>query len=194
MHECKCACVHLCACVCSHRQKYSCMCYSILPILSSSPDHPYFQEDTHANVSSWEGLCPSNSTEVCLSMEVCLNHSGPPEECFWNQQSRISGIFCEECEKLCRSWSTSLNFVQFLVGLLPFTLAAPITRITLTILTSDGMGSAGQVSVYLRSWSVEPLNTSFRSCSSTGCNEWVHLVTCWLRRILLLVKCHTVPL
>jgi hypothetical protein len=107
-------------------------------------DHPYFQEDTLVNISSWEGLCPSNNTEVCLSMEVCLNHSGPPEECFWNPKSRISGIFCEECEKLCRSWRTSLNFVQFLIALLPFSLSFPILRTTLTILTSDGMGSEGQ--------------------------------------------------
>jgi hypothetical protein len=106
-------------------------------------DYPYFQEDTHANIS-WEGLCLSNNTQVCLSMEVCLNHSGPPEECFWNPKSRISGIFCEECEKLCRSWRTSLNFVQLIFGLLLFTLAFPITRISMTVLASDGMGSEGQ--------------------------------------------------
>ena len=102
--------------------------------------HTIFQEDTHVNISSWEGLCPSNNTEVCL------NHSGPPEECFWNQQSRISGIFCEKCEKLCRSWRTSLNFVQLIFGLLLFTLAFPIARISMTVLASDGMGSEGQVS------------------------------------------------
>ena len=122
------------------------MVVDILSILSSSPDYPYFQEDTHANIS-WEGLCLSNNTQVCLSMEVCLNHSGPPEECFWNPKSRISGIFCEECEKLCRSWRTSLNFVQLIFGLLLFTLAFPITRISMTVLASDGMGSEGQVSL-----------------------------------------------
>ena len=101
------------------------------------------------NVSSSVALCPTNNTALCLSMKECLNHSGPPEECFWNQNSRVTGIFCEECVKLCRSHRTSLNFVQLLIGLLLFTPACPISRITLTILASDGMGTSGQVSLHV---------------------------------------------
>ena len=110
----------------------------------------YPQEDTQMNVSSSVALCPTNNTLLCLSMRECLNHSGPPEECFWNQNSRVTGIFCDECVKLCRSRRSSLNFVQLLIGLLLFTPACPITRITLTILASDGMGSVGQVSLHVR--------------------------------------------
>ena len=89
---------------------------------------------------------PSNCTDlVSVAIESCRNHSGPPDECFWNQYSRLTGIFCEECEKLCRSERTSLNFVQLLIGLAVFSPAFPYCRITMSILASDAMGKEGQV-------------------------------------------------
>ena len=90
---------------------------------------------------------PSNCTTLLsVAIESCRNHSGPPDECFWNQYSRLTGIFCEECEKLCRSEHTSLNFVQLLIGLAVFSPAFPYCRITMSILASDAMGKEGQVS------------------------------------------------
>ena len=103
------------------------------------------------NVSSSVALCPTNNTLLCLSMKECLNHSGPPEECFWNQNSRVTGIFCDECVKLCRSRRTSLNFVQLLIGLLIFSPSFPIMRTVLSVLVSDGMGKEGQVILLLLS-------------------------------------------
>ena len=46
---------------------------------------------------------------------------------------------------MCRSESTSINFVQLLIGLILYSPAFPINRITLTIIVSDGMGKEGQV-------------------------------------------------
>ena len=89
---------------------------------------------------------PSNCTTlVSVAIESCRNHSGPPDECFWNQYSRLTGVYCEECEKLCRSERTSLNFVQLLIGLAVFSPAFPYCRITMSILASDAMGKEGQV-------------------------------------------------
>ena len=85
------------------------------------------------------------TTLLSVAIESCHNHSGPPDECFWNQYSRVTGAYCEECEKLCRSERTSLNFAQLLIGLAVFSPAFACSRITLSILASDGMGKEGQV-------------------------------------------------
>ena len=95
-------------------------------------------DSTSSNVSN----C---TTILTVAIESCHNHSGPPHECFWNQYSRLTGVYCKECEKLCRSERTSLNFVQLLIGLAVFSPAFAYGRITISILTSDAMGKEGQV-------------------------------------------------
>ena len=97
------------------------------------------------NDSTSSDLLSNCTSLLSVAVESCRNHSGPPDECFWNQYSRVTGIFCKECEKLCRSERTSLNFVQLLIGLAVFSPAFAFTRITMSILASDGMGKEGQV-------------------------------------------------
>ena len=83
--------------------------------------------------------CDSNTSCICESF------SGPPYNCFWNPNSRITGEYCPRCEPLCRSSDHSLNFIQFAVGVSLITLAFPVGRATLTLITSDAMGHTSQV-------------------------------------------------
>ena len=87
------------------------------------------------------------SNENSNASSVCESFSGPPYNCFWNPNSRITGEYCPRCEPLCRSSDHSLNFIQFAVGVSSITLGFIMSRIAFTLLTSDAMGAASQVSV-----------------------------------------------
>ena len=87
------------------------------------------------------------SGENSNSSFICESFSGPPYNCFWNPNSRITGEYCPRCEPLCRSSDHSLNFIQFAVGVSLITPGFVMSRIALTLLTSDAMGDASQVSL-----------------------------------------------
>ena len=70
--------------------------------------------------------------------------------CFWNQNSRITGKFCERCSRSCLGSTHSLYFPQLLVGLILFTPVYPIGRLTITVIASDIIGNAPQVRVQLK--------------------------------------------
>ena len=83
--------------------------------------------------------CDSNASYICEAF------SGSPYNCFWNPASRITGQYCSRCEPLCRSTDHTLNFIQFALGVSLITPGYVMSRITLTLLTSDAMGAASQV-------------------------------------------------
>ena len=78
---------------------------------------------------------------------VCESFSGPPYNCFWNPNSRITGQYCPRCESHCRSTDHSLNFIQFIVGVCLIAASWPMSRLTLSILVSDAVGATSQVSI-----------------------------------------------
>ena len=67
--------------------------------------------------------------------------------CYWNQHSIITGQDCWGCPPICRSVHRSLNFIQFCLGLAVFTLAIPITRVSVLLTMSDYASKGAQVSI-----------------------------------------------
>ena len=94
-----------------------------------------------------EGFPVNNSTAVqphrdeYVSAEgggqVCRNLSTSGSECFWNPNSRVTGEYCAECFKVCRSVDKSLNFVQFSIGAMLFAMTLSPFQISPVVLVSD---------------------------------------------------------
>ena len=103
----------------------------------------------------FSGTCAANETSpefdnnasLTPSCELCRMHSGDPYRCFFNPDARISKEYCADCRPFCRSKLHTLNFAQFMIGVCLFGLGFPMMRISLTIILSDSMGSASQVSI-----------------------------------------------
>ncbi len=89
--------------------------------------------------------CDSNTSASC----ICEAFSGSPYHCFWNPNSRLTGEHCPRCEPLCRSADHSINFAQFIVGVSLITFAYPMGRLCITLIASDALGTASQVSYAL---------------------------------------------
>ena len=125
---------------------------------------------------------PWNASARCM----CQAFSGPPYECFWNQQSRVLHQFCPECAPLCRSYKYSLNFAQFLIGISLICFTIPLSRITLSLLASDALGKESQVYTCIYYWSIVDISIfSFVINQCFNVNE--HFITvqllCYYRRI-----------
>ena len=94
-----------------------------------------------------EGFSVNNSMAVqphrdeYISVEgggqVCKSLSTSGNECFWNPNSRVTGEYCAECFKVCRSVGKSLNFIQFSVGLALFSMTLVPFQLGTIFLTSD---------------------------------------------------------
>ncbi len=87
-------------------------------------------------------VCDGNTSASC----VCEAFSGSPYHCFWNPNSRLTGEYCSRCEPLCRSQKHSIHFAQFVIGLSLVTYAFPMGRLSITLIASDALGIASQVS------------------------------------------------
>ena len=85
--------------------------------------------------------------DECDARCICESFSGPPYNCFWNPNSRITGQYCPRCEPHCRSTDHSINFIQFILGVCLISASWPMSRITLSILVSDAVGATSQVSI-----------------------------------------------
>ena len=102
-------------------------------------------------------ICPAVDLSSCDSLEssnhsecVCQAYSTVPGySCFWNQVSRVTGERCERCPPVCLSENHSLHLAQLIIGLLLFTPGFPFGRLTITLILSDIIGRAPQVSVKL---------------------------------------------
>ena len=95
-----------------------------------------------------EMVFKSGNNSVLASCEVCRMHAEKPYECFWNPDARISHDQCHDCKPFCRSKQHTVNFFQFLVGICLFGYSFPMLRISMTIIFSDGLGSASQVCIF----------------------------------------------
>lgn len=54
------------------------------------------------------------SSTVKGQQSECESQTG--DECYWNQESLITGTYCTDCIPLCRSKKGSLSFPQFCIG------------------------------------------------------------------------------
>ncbi len=45
--------------------------------------------------------------------DVCLSQNG---DCYWNQDSELTGTYCSLCRSVCRSNLKTINLVQFCVA------------------------------------------------------------------------------
>ena len=61
---------------------------------------------------------------VSSNQQICKSH----EDCYWNQDSFITGDYCVDCLPICKSKSKSLSFIQACIGLGLITLSLSMGR------------------------------------------------------------------
>ena len=86
------------------------------------------------------------NNETTTKQYLC-EQSSDEYQCFWNPSSRITGQYCEMCRPVCLSKEYSLPFLQLIIGVVFVAPGYPLGRIGLTLLVSDGLGKASQVSI-----------------------------------------------
>ena len=121
-------------------EKYSTTCLNMNCSLyqSNSKDYRYL----FTNSNTQESSCISSTSASCM----CEAFSGSPYHCFWNPNSRITGEHCVRCKPVCRSEDHTINFAQLIVGIVLFSPGFPMARIVISVIASDALGSASQVS------------------------------------------------
>ena len=81
--------------------------------------------------------CSSNPCTDFADHRACEQLSTDGNLCVWNQYSRVTGEYCSECFKVCRSERKSLNLVQFFLGLALYTATIPLIMVTSRVLVSE---------------------------------------------------------
>ena len=66
--------------------------------------------------------------------DLCVSQSG---ECYWNQDSLLTGTFCFLCRPVCRSKSMTINIIQFCIGVVAVHLSALIGWTTVVGIATD---------------------------------------------------------
>ena len=61
---------------------------------------------------------------VSSNQQICESH----EDCYWNQDSFITGDRCSDCLPICKSKSKSLSFIQACIGIGSVTLSLSMGR------------------------------------------------------------------
>ena len=89
-----------------------------------------------------------------LDKIMCEQLSTEANVCFWNPYSRVTGQYCSECFKVCRSVHKSLNFVQLALGMGLFFGTVPLLTVTVLVIASDVMPLEQQVCGLYKSGSV----------------------------------------
>lgn len=81
--------------------------------------------------SNWN-VSVTLSSNTSLHQEWCETLRNSSHQCFWNQQSPITGEFCNTCRGDCLSKQT-INFYQFSVGIL---LIASVSRLVFVLVSA----------------------------------------------------------
>ena len=99
-----------------------------------------------AAAASDEVITETSDTKLFRSVvELCEAASTDEYHCYWNQDSQITGEYCNECYAVCRSTEMSLNFLQFCVGISLLAICIPISNIIITVIASDAVPLEFQV-------------------------------------------------
>ena len=104
-----------------------CMDYSLF-------HHPYLADEyrvqlVKSNVSEL-GMVSVQSLEVVEDAvyQIAVNKcESADDHCHWIPNSRVTHKHCSDCQPICRSTQHTLNFVQFLIGLVIFFLTLSLS-------------------------------------------------------------------
>ena len=141
---------------------------SFPPCATVLPDCPWMNDSLHnitavmtseeevAMLQHTEPLSPRhpvvNQIAYKFAMNVCESLSSSQYHCLWIPNSVITHRLCHACPPICRSMDHTLNFVQFMVGVVIFRISIPIPDIGIMMVISDVVSQEYQVG-YER-WSI----------------------------------------
>lgn len=99
-----------------------------------------------------------NGSEECndsaLSMRNCSNIStsyyidvceSQDKDCYWNEQSYVTGEFCNTCLPTCLSRIATMDFYQFSVGVMLLSVGAPLGFVFTSAVASEITAVESQV-------------------------------------------------
>ena len=78
-------------------------------------------------------------------VDTCESLSTDDDRCFWNQQSQVTGEFCNACLPTCLSRRATLDFFQFSAGVLCMSVAAPLGFVFVSAVASEITSVESQV-------------------------------------------------
>ena len=67
------------------------------------------------------------------------------KDCHWIPNSRVTHTHCSDCQPICRSTKHTLNFIQFVIGLLLFFSTLPLAFTGVYLLLSESVSKSYQV-------------------------------------------------
>ena len=79
-------------------------------------------------------------------VDNCESLSTDGNSCYWNQQSDITGEFCNTCLPACLSRQANMNFYQFTAGVMFLSIAAPLGYVFISAVASEITPVESQVS------------------------------------------------
>ena len=134
---------------------------SFPPCATVLPDCPWMNDSLHnitavmtseeevAMLQHTEPLSPRhpvvNQIAYKFAMNVCESLSSSQYHCLWIPNSVITHRLCHACPPICRSMDHTLNFVQFMVGVVIFRISIPIPDIGIMMVISDVVSQEYQV-------------------------------------------------
>ena len=96
-------------------------------------------------VADGHGFAVWQNTTGALDERICEELSTEANPCFWNPHSPVTGQYCAECFKVCRSVRRSLNFVQLCIGLFLLSATAPLLLVASFVFAADVVPLESQV-------------------------------------------------
>ena len=78
--------------------------------------------------------------------DICTAGTSDIHECYWNPNSRVTGILCSLCRPVCRAESMSIAFVQFSLGVGLISMAAQLMEMALLGIATDCTATSAHVS------------------------------------------------
>ena len=117
------------------------------PCREGFPDRQSFVSNDSSLMKVADGQVFSvwQNTTGALDERICEELSTEANPCFWNPHSRVTGQYCAECFKVCRSVKRSLNFVQLCLGLGLLSATAPLLLVTSFVFAADVVPLESQV-------------------------------------------------
>jgi MFS family permease len=106
-----------------------------------------------------------------IAREMCEALGDTGHRCFWNPQSRVTGVPCYTCLPVCLSRAKSLCFYQFSLGVLLISIATPLLFVFTSVISSDMMpvGSQGTILTLVLSSGTVSRGVSPYWCESCYC-------------------------
>ena len=94
------------------------------------------------------------------SIRLCEARSTSSDHCFWNLNSQITGEFCNTCLDSCLSKQKTINFYQFVVGVLLVSISISMGYVFIPTITSDITSTELQVCITIAHQRIHVYNSS----------------------------------